>query len=82
MAGWAYATLLLKLELREGTEKYRDWTLQYADNTFLEGLDNILNSYGRAGWELVSVLSEHADVSEAYGYSATTYRAFFKRPLA
>ncbi len=43
-------------------------------------MDEILNSYGEAGWELVSVVTESWQRLGLGGVQAPTYRAVFKAP--
>ena len=74
---WAYIVY--------GTEKIRgqrvnDWFLHRSDGTALVGLDEILASFGTAGWELVSVVGEDSTTVNTVHF--TGQRLFFKRPAA
>ncbi|MGH2710197.1 MAG: hypothetical protein ACRDH9_03210 [Actinomycetota bacterium] len=58
-------------------KKIADWMLKYSDGTALIGWSEILEHFGSAGWELVSVVGEYYGLQ---GQNCTQMRIFFKKP--
>jgi hypothetical protein len=49
---WEYDAIHFFYGNTKGTMD-RDYRLEFSDGTSIVGLDNILNTYGRNGWDLV-----------------------------
>ena len=84
MQNWEYRTVALEfrqLKDRRG-RKYAAWVADTdVDGARTEGLDEVLSAFGKAGWELVALVTENSISNSQWagGASTTTYRAVFKR---
>ena len=60
------------------------WSIQFADGTALEGLDQVLDEYGSRGWELVGLVPQTwSTAAGQFGpFDVSAYRAVFKRRVA
>jgi hypothetical protein len=59
----------------------RGWVLWQKGYPELEGMGNILNTYGREGWELVGFETERTEAATAEKPGRVTgYRVVLKRP--
>ena len=79
MPKWEYHTI----RIRYDKKKHKNWVVEFAEKPPLVGLDAILNAYGSAGWELISLDPEHLTAIPGFGkwfIEPGGYRATFKRP--
>ena len=78
MVLWEYRPVTITYD-----EKAKDWVVNYSDGRVV-GFSNVLNSEGKKGWELVSLVVSYQKGTNAHFASADvmTYLAVFKRPLA
>lgn len=77
MNEWRYQTILIEYDKKE-----KNWIAKYTDKPTPVGIEAILNSFGRAGWELVSLTPEHVQAYPGFGkyfVEPEVYRATFKR---
>ncbi len=51
MAKWEYRTIIIGYDKK----KHKNWVLERAGEAPLVGLQAVLDAYGSAGWELVSL---------------------------
>ena len=58
----------------------RGWVLWQKGYPEVEGLANVLNSYGAQGWELVGLAPERTEPPGEGPGQVSAYRATFKRP--
>ncbi len=82
MDTWEYITVYIRLETKRNMKlkKSYEWTAEVADGEKLTGMADILDHYGKLGWELVNVIDEYRS-GNAVSSQAEIYRAFFKRKL-
>lgn len=77
---WEYLAILIEHGLKNDDQNGK-WLL-YSDGKVIvtESISEILDKYGKEGWEVINVLPDATtsvdDLTVIY-----TYRVFFKRPL-
>ena len=79
MGKWEYHTIRIRYDKKE----HKNWVVEFAEKPSLVGLDAILNAYGAAGWELISLDPERLEAYPGFGKWSIEpggYRATFKRP--
>ncbi len=76
MANWEYVTAYIKL--RKVSERW-DYVAELPNATRVVGLSNILNQYGKKGWELVNLVPIYYDATYGNYRAATGFNAVFKR---
>ena len=76
MEKWEYQTVMVSIGNVNGG---RSWVANTPDSSCAAGFQNVLNGYGKNGWELVNVVVENTVGDLAV--SAERYRLFFKRRL-
>lgn len=77
---WEYRTLFVTWD-----SEALDWVVDFSDGTRTEGLDQILDNEGAAGWHLVSVvpeLSVDLVIDNVPSHDVRRLRIFLERPLA
>lgn len=88
MAQWEYLVIRFsweKLRDKKTRKEYWNWVSHFSDHDDIEGQGPILNFFGDAGWELVSIVPAEMKATEFVGYAHVTrmlydaYLATFKR---
>ena len=80
MPKWEHCTLVAQY-----SKRYQDYVVERGDQMPLVGLPALLEAYGDAGWELVSLAPDDVQVGPAmFGWKVNwgAYRATFKRQAA
>jgi len=80
MPKWEYHTI----RIRYDKKGHKNWVVEFAGKPPLVGLDAILNAYGSAGWELISLDPERLEAIPGFGkwfIEPGGYRATFKRSV-
>lgn len=82
MSSWEYITVYIRLETKRTSrlKKTFEWTAEVPNGDKLNGMAEILDHYGRQGWELVSVVDEYRG-GNTVSSQVEVYRAFFKRSI-
>ena len=79
MQKWEHRTIRIGYDKK----KHKDWVLERAEGPPLVGLQAVLEAYGSAGWELVSLHPDELLAAPGFGkwyVDPGSYRATFKRP--
>jgi hypothetical protein len=80
MERWEYRTLSITYDRR----KRKDWVAEYQGQAPIIGFQAVLERYGMAGWELVSLNLERWRAVPGlgeYSIEPSAYRVTFRRPL-
>ncbi|MCL6591512.1 MAG: DUF4177 domain-containing protein [Firmicutes bacterium] len=81
MDKWEYCEIAIKAERVEERKRRRSWFCSAIINEVqIDGMENILNHFGKEGWELVNIIPAYwgADLS---CYTVDNFMAIFKRRI-